>query len=61
VQVTQPRVRRLLHEGLVPDRNREKMPHDEGRRKAGIILIRRIKYQEAAGLEVKRGRPPKTS
>jgi len=26
--------------------------------KAGIILMARIKYQEAIGLEVKRGRPP---
>jgi len=32
-------------------------PHYEGRRKAGIILMGRIKYQEAIGLEVKRGRP----
>ena len=27
-------------------------------RKAGIILMARIKYQEAIGLEVKRGSPP---
>ena len=36
----------------------ESGPHDEGRRKAGIILMGRIRYQEAIGLEVKRGRPP---
>ena len=32
------------------------MPHDERHWKAGIILTARIKYQEAAGLEVKWGR-----
>ena len=30
--------------------------HDEGRRKAGIILMARIKYQEAAGQELKESR-----
>ena len=33
-------------------------PRDQGRKKAEIILMGRIKYQEAAGLEVKRRRPP---
>ena len=37
----------------------ESGPHDEGRMKAGLILMTRIRYQEAIGLEVKRGRPAK--
>ena len=33
-------------------------PRDQGRKKAEIILMGRIKYQEAIGREVKGGRPP---